>query len=623
MAKIDRVKLARGTKLLDDHVHGSIGNNTGLQAAANQINNNAVQIDQTDAKEGIFRLNWHLPYLGADGPWSAGMPFCIPFCLPPFREFFSQATDTHGDKQFTMSSNAPHVFLDEISFGFDQRAEPATIISHYSSSEATGRQTGTAKGSLYYGEYNAYDMEFSLVEKSQKYFGNDDPYNSIERTLFSVPVKGSVLFSGETFRRNPLLLQDVSQAMHPYKTYALVIAAPNMMKDSSSFDTGMTWDRTLVSVQISLKFRTTLVQRDIQANANTVGQNIQNMPTADSNLTPRSRTAIGQTIAITDPAAGAVIEADTAAGINANTAIVDKVFRDKLKGGWNKFGGTAPRQELFHDGCYDVIAVPIMNNRCGGVVSNNMMEEPWSNNTAAAADQELCDRRYVPLVHPFTVHHVILAWNWQNFVRPQQGTTGKVTPAMLPQSVSGGTPRYTFKVEVGVGMLAGFRGDYHTYENVAYHSMTGPTSGSGTNYEPQATWDSCLIDRINAGSFTVPREPTGTTPTQAPWDWELHQVPICARANPANSVSTSNYYYISGQPVYVGKNWSLNQGRSLLSDSGGTYNATATGNTQGQEQMLEVRMKLSDTYGLSNQNAELQSGYMGHWVYILGKKTLV
>ena len=128
MAKIDRVKLARGTKLLDDHVHGSIGNNTGLQAAANQINNNAVQIDQTDAKEGIFRLNWHLPYLGADGPWSAGMPFCIPFCLPPLREFFSQATDTHGDKQFTMSSNAPHVFLDEISFGFDQRARRQLVV---------------------------------------------------------------------------------------------------------------------------------------------------------------------------------------------------------------------------------------------------------------------------------------------------------------------------------------------------------------------------------------------------------------------------------------------------------------------------------------------------------------
>ena len=622
MAKITRVKLARGTKLLKEQVTG--GNDTrGLRGAAYEINNNRVQIDQTDAKEGVFRLNWHLPYLGADGPWSVGKPFSIPFCLPPLREFFAQATDGHGDKAFTMSPNAPQVFLEEMSFGFDQRAEPATIISHYSSSEATGRQTGTAKGSLYYGEYNAYDMEMSLVEKSQKYFGNDDPYNSIERTLFSVPLRGSLLFSGQTFRRNPLLIENISQAVHPYKTYAMVIAAPNIMKDSASFDTGMTWDRTLVSVQISMKFRTTLVQRDIQANANTTTQNIQNMPTADSNLTPRSRTVVGQTIAITEPAAGGVIEADTAAGINANTAIVDKAFRDKLKGGWNKFGGTAPRQELFHDGCYDVIAVPIMNNRCGGIVSNNFMEEPWAVTGAAAADQELCDRRWVPLSHPFTVHHVVLAWNWQNFVRPQQGTTAKVTPDMLPQSVNAGTPQYTFKAEVGVGILSGFRGDYHTYENVAYHSMVGPTSGASNAYAPQATWDAGLIDRINTGSFTVGREPTGVTATQTAWDWELHQVPICARGNPLNPVSSSNYYYLSGQPVYVGKSWSLNQQRSFLRDSAGTYTAATTGNTQGQEQMLEVRMKLSDTYGLENTNAELQSGYMGHWVYILGKKTLV
>ena len=188
-----------------------------------------------------------------------------------------------------------------------------------------------------------------------------------------------------------------------------------------------------------------------------------------------------------------------------------------------------------------------------------------------------------------------------------------MTPDQLPQSGA-------FKVEVGVGMLAGFRGDHQTYENVAYHSMFGPTSAVGTKYEPGANWDANLIDRVSTGSWTVERGPTGSADIVKPWEWELHYIPICARANPTNGVSSTNFYYISGQPVFVGNAWSLTTGRSLISDGGGSYGAAAT---SGQEQLLEVRMKISDSAGLSNANKELQSGYMGHWIYIIGKKTLV
>ena len=598
MSKIDRTRLARGTKLLTDHVH------VPLSSIASQINTGNVDAVQTQQRHGTFRINLNFAALGAEGPFYDQNPWSVPFCLPPLQEYWG-VTSRGGLNQWNTDQGTPLVFLDEVNIGFDQRDAPATIVSEGDFSGAPG--LNTAMNECDYATLQAYDFTVSLVEKSQVFFGGTDELYRADRTIFSIPLE-EVLFSGLERRENPLLINNINQVINPYKTYAFVIHAPNLSKIADSQN--VNW-YTFISMTISLKFRTDLVNREVYDAAS--GKTPQNFPTKDSYQTKRSRTAIGQAISITTPAAGATITADDATGVNTNYELIDRVFREKMRGGYDTLGEVAGRQELDQDASYEVIAVPLMGNQvCGGIIDYRAGDAPYCDHTAAPAAQVTAARRFIPIVRPMVIHHVILAWNWQKFRTHISG--GGAQPTLSPSRAPTAPFASTFKCEVGVGVLSGLRGDIRTYQSIASHTMTGPYGADG---EPSGAWSSNQIDRIRVGDASAdPRTvAVGAVPI-GHWDWELHYIPIRGAANPAGG---GVGYYSTDKPFFTGKGWSPVAGRSNVVNSAGSVAPV----TLGQEQVIEVRMRLTDpTLGLHGTRGYNLTGYGGHYIYLICKKAL-
>jgi hypothetical protein len=676
VAKITRKKLARGTKLQVDQMHGP------LESAAAQITGANVTVDQLSADESTFRVNLWVPYIGmqlfqpytrvgymagaADADAGAKVtrtdpgdrPFGIPFILPPTQGLFS-ATGTAGSASFAMSKDTPTAVLEEISFSFDQRGEPCAIADnfnndlgsythygpHYNYSGTTAEQIAVRKtagmwgssryqGMMDFGGLDAYNLKLAIMSKGQYFFGTAE--RRMEREVWSLDVPFDA-YSGDHLRQNPILVPDISQAMHPYKSYAFLIYC----KDLNAGEY-IGWDNTivgpnppsignwtvtnpadlnshaLVSVNVSMKFRQKLMTRDKQAGASVV----QNIPSADDGVID------SYTLSISKPAAGDKIEADNASdGLSVNMHKIDEVFQDKLKGGYDQESRTAPRQELAQDAGYEVIAIPLMNNRRWGCALSGYYArcEPYVGQADAAADQQIVDRRFIPIKYPLTIHHAFLAWNWM--VPGVFGITPMVTQATLkyfagPQLIKPSSA--TFKVEVGVGLASFLRTDAATgpgapvaveseplYSNVASISMLDPALG-GTS-----TWNDELIDRMKIHDFSLGDESIGNTAEN--WDWELHQIPLDTTVPLAGTG-----YYPQGAPYFAGYNASDRNARRTT--------AATLRSAAGYEQMIEVRMRISDSgtkltdtrnlTGATNviPREALFSGYQGHFVYLVCKK---
>jgi hypothetical protein len=601
MSKIDRTRLARGTKLLTDHVH------VPLSSIAAQLNASNVDAYQLQQRHGTFRINLNFASIGAEGPFYDQNPWSVPFCLPPLQEYWD-VTSRGGLNQWNTGQGTPQVFLDELSLGFDQKDAPAAIISE---GDFGTNALNTSANFADYATLQAYDFTISLVEKSQEFFGGSDDLYRADRTIFSIPLE-EVLFSGLERRENPLVLTDINQVMNPYKTYAFVIHAPNLSKITGAQDVNY---YALVSLTISLKFRADLVQRDAYDAAH--GLTPQNFPTKDSYQATRSRTAIGQAISITTPAAGATITADDATGVNTNYELIDRAFREKMRGGYNTLGEVAGRQEIDNDASYEVIAVPLLGNQiCGGVVDRRAGDAPYCDPTTATGTQVIADRRFIPIVRPLTVHHVILAWNWQKFRTYLVGGGAQATTS--PSRAAAAPYASTFRCDVGVGAISGLRGDLRTYQSIASHTMIGPYDPNGA---PMATWSSTMFDRIRVGENSAdPRTVAATAAAVQHWDWEMHYIPIRGAANPAGGGSG---YYSTDKEFFVGKGWSPIAGRSNVVNSAGS----AAPVTLGQEQLLEVRMRITDPtlgmgVGTAGHLGYNLTGYGGHYLYLICKKAL-
>lgn len=671
MAKITRKKLARGTKLQVDQMHGPI------TSTAAQISNANIVADQMSTDESTFRVNLWVPYIGSQlfQPYNrvgtfvdaatvdtdaqavrtdpGERPFGIPFILPPTQDLFS-ATGSAGAAQFAMDKDTPTAILEEISFSFDQRAEPCAIadnfsndltsFTQYSSHHATGGGTtaqdairqaagmwGSSRyqGSMDFSGLEAYNLKLAIVSKSQYYFGSTAQRPEREVWSLDIPLDA---YSGDHRRENPILIPDIDQAMHPYKSYAFLLYCDGLHAgqyvgwDNTAAGIGA-WTNTaldshaLVSVNISMKFRQKLMTRDVHAGAEVV----QNIPTADNGVID------SYTLSITQPAAGDKIEADHAtSGFSTNMHKVDKVFRDKIKGGYDKEARTEPRQELAQDAGYEVIAVPLMNNRRWGCVLSGYYArcEPYIDKDSAAAAQIIADRRFIPIQYPLTIEHAFLAWNWM-----VPGVYG-LTP-MVSNSGGSGVLKYfagpqlvkpassTFKVEVGVGLTTFLREDSSAtggqplHSRVAYLSMLDPALGGSS------TWNSKLIDRMKIHDFSLGDENASNAAEN--WDWEMHQIPLNVAAGPLEGEG----YYLQGAPYFAGKSAYDRLARQTT--------VSSVRGAAGVEQMIEVRMhitdsgtKFTDTRNFAGSPAgtnilpkeALLSGYQGHFVYLVCKKHL-
>ena len=602
MAKITRTKLARGAKLLVEHIFPPLTAGQGELTSAN------VRSEQMEAPFAPFRVNLSLPRLSAASNRTPGFddnaPFhSIPFMLPPLQGNMNFSVDVRGNKVVTLDPDAPPIFLDEVSFSFDQRLEPAAIISNWSTG-ANDVPTSSDQGDVSYERADRLTIHLSIMEKRPKWV---DPYADYTpgRVVWSGTINALDVGSG-FFRLNPWVASDINEAIDPYCTYLFTIHAPDLATDDNATD-----DTALVSVEVSMRFLSKLTSRDS-------GATIQNIPRrhgggANVNLTHAAAATTGAGINSatarpllgTPPVAGDVIEAnDTTAGVQTGMAVVDEFMRRKLQGGY-KFDSDVPMLEEVGDcAAYSVIAVPLFNCLSeGGISSTDWASMPYM--VGGGSTTYAIDRRYIPIESPMTIHHVLFTYSWMPFLTFSWGSRSKVD--VLPVISGAGTP--TLNLHVGVGIGTGMRSDNTNYQQIASEQLVG--------HDTAGTWYNKAVDLVQAGpSFAMPHLATPkTNATQRPWNTELYAMNLVGAANSPGL----NGMTAQGKPIFVGRSTSATADRLAV---GGGTSAVA-----GQEQWIEVRARLGDS-GASSIAGDYDANSMvlgsgGIWVYIIGKTHLV
>lgn len=366
---INRPKVARGAKVLKDHLTGSVG------AAASALSTSGVQGRDLREKFGVFRVNLHVPWVGPTmfvGGTDGRARFAIPFCLPPFQEFW------HEDG--VRRAGDPQAVLDEMTLSFDQRCEAAAILTN---------------GSMSFDDVSALAMKVSLLAKPQQYFDAGAPvFPSTELASLDLPAEA---FSGPFLRLNPAVVSGINKQIDQSMSLLVVIDAPALVAATA----------ILPSLCLSLRFRCDLVPRD----SDDLHPGIQNMPSPWlGNRTSRATTQTA--IAGDDPI--------TEANLHGNIELVDQTFRRRIEGGTLREGLPPVWDETADDACYDVIAVPMWSNTSSiGTVAVEADHFPYY---TAPGPGATCDRRIVSLHYPLTVHHVVAAACYQNMGLLGNGT---------------------------------------------------------------------------------------------------------------------------------------------------------------------------------------------------------
>jgi hypothetical protein len=594
MSSITRKKLARGTKLYTEQVAGP------LASAATALSGR-VSPDQIKEPKTTFRVNLNVPYVDSDMWGWYGSCYSIPFTLPPFQQDFdiTAGTPRQTPNTYKYSPSSPRFYINELSFGFNQRDESCVIADKFFNWEAA--TNGQFDGEMNFNDITKLNLRLSIFEHKMLYWDKEEvpgtatksDQEAIQRELWSAKIP-NVAYAGKDQRLNPLLIENIDLEISPHKTYVFLIHAPELQAGGDQLSARLP-SYALSGIQISLKIRTDLVARDTVS-----ADGVQNMPTKHNGV------KTDQTVSVTTPAAGSVITADQAGGLSKNLAVIDDVFRDKLKSGYTSNSETVPNQNLLSDSGYEVIAVPLFQNaRCGTIKSTNIGWSAYHDSGAAIGSQFIADRRIIPIEHPFVLHHVVLAWNWQN---SSSSTSAFNVPNMVPPTVSFRTPSSSgFTADVGVAVATGLESDSYTYQQVAKTIIAGPDYTA----HPASTWFSKCFDRVRTKTIETGDAQIQTTSSKLGWDWELHQVPL--------EGSGGAGYFAQGKPIFIGKGWSPTWARTNMA-------ATGAPNTAGAEQFIEVRMRIRDTAektGPGSTGFHMYTGYQGHWVYLIGKKALV
>jgi hypothetical protein len=563
VAKVTRDRLSRGAKLLTQHTHAP------LTSIATELNTSNVQAAQIQNSMAPFRVTYHIPWIGSDFPRAAdeNNVWGVPFILPPLQEFFSVSTDASGVRTGEISDTTPNIVLDEISFSFEQRGEPAAVVDGFWPTPliptAAPLKISADEGNLDYQGTGAYDIRVALLEKTQWFFDSNVYEPESEVVSFNLP---PVAFSGDRLRLNPFIMSDISKAINPFKTYILTIHCPGL----SDFQTPRLKTYALPSIIVSMRFLHPLVPRD-----------------APSNNSPTPVASPGPQITIDSPTGGVDdINADDSDGLSTNIEIVDDVFSDGLRCGYGEFGDNNPLGHLDDDACYEVLVVPLYQGKhYSGVIADSVDGEAWRVNVT----DPLIDRRIIPLSYPMTIHGCYLAWNWQRWLPADRAGPVAQTAATVPNSV-------TLSATVGVGIGSGLRSDDYKYSQINSLALSGgPETHSNVNWSSNRAIDRIRISENPAGRAAAPL-----------YDWDIFEMS-------PGGVGTG--YYDPPTPEWVGNTWTPTSKR----DTGFLLD--------GIEQFIEVRMSINDANDLNVAGAgnagDIYVGYQGHFVYIIGKKHLV
>lgn len=537
-------RLTRGIKLLIEHVYSPINSTLDL------LTKSHVPVEQYEKKNGIFRVNFYVPFTRHSGV-GVDRSTDFAFVLPPLQEQFDQSADLIN-----------HYRLIGLSIGQDTRAEPGSVNGP--KNLATQDDYGTLDIS------NMPAFRLALFEKKMAPTKN----KAMENELYSLDVP-QIALTNAYERLNPLSQSGLSIAVRPDRTYMLRIFTESGGVGTSG------WAGQMFSLNISLKFSTELVGRDLS--------------TAAQNATIK----IGQTshpLTTPVPAKNTPIEADSASGVNTAFKAVDAIVDAGLVGGITRAGDLqGPRENLRNDACYDVISVPLFpgwGSVRGGTVTDHLAcqepaDLPFS--ASGAGNFVTMDRVIIPLQHPVSIHHVLLGVNYK---APPRGAGADIFNQSSTRPSNTLNPTLTH--EVGVGLLTGIRADTLATQQVASVSWTPSTRN---NY---------LIDDID---YVVHGSETFG------YSYDIMNCPLVGYGT---SSGNGKGYFNQGKPVYAiaGHQQSTLFNRTTI--------AGAAPLTGGAEQALDIRWKISDPVSdpATWANNATIIGYRGFWVYLICKKLL-
>jgi len=625
MAKFFRRVLTRGAKLIKDIIYLPL---EAYQFDLTTAGSRAIEVEQVKAKYAPFRLNLSIPHMGlASNSMRApntegGSSTAIPFMLPPLQDELDFVENVDTGNAPKAGEEAPIVLLDEFSLSFDTRGEPAGIVSNWSGTKPEG--SSADQGKLCYELISKYNLTITILEKKpiwgQAYPTNFEPTSIIWTGEVVADIE---LSSGYIRTGNPFVITDIRKAIDPYKSYLLVITAPNMATGLGGAD-GPLFE--LVSLEVSMRFLSPLRERDS-------GVNIQNIPTRHlgerNKLNTWSSTGAGQhsstarPLITATPAAGDDIEANTATGVQTSMAVVDEIFRSKIQGGYD-FDSEVPNLESLKDSAaYSVIAVPLFNcTQYGGIALENAAGAPVGYPYVTSTAGKFIDRRYVPIAAPMTIHHVLFTYSWNPFMTPA-GLGWAHTIREMPAGALAGEELF---LDIGVGMGTGARADAYSYEQIARQRLQILTMDRQTTGGVVENWFGAAIDGIRYGTGSL--FPTiGGAGDKWLWNHEIHAMDVAPAGGGRPGL---NGMTRQGYPVFVGRSLAgvggPAGGSPLLANQRTNMDDGAPSAAIGAEQFLEVRAQLSDDngdWGTNWKANQMLLGAGGIWVYIIGKTSLV
>tara|TARA_B100001750_G_scaffold37136_2_gene26603 strand:+ start:3081 stop:4748 length:1668 start_codon:yes stop_codon:yes gene_type:complete len=544
-------RLARGVKLQVGHIYWAV------TAALDNLTDKAgtfdgVVADQMGATDAPFTIHLSVPNFDANR-----LATSIPFVLPAYQDDPIWTNYYSGQETVVFK-------IEDVGFYFDSRDELAGV----------GATNAIDFDKLVFGGLGNYGLDVSILETEQKGRGYTGTNQSRYTTVWSNTIPATAWEAG----LNPHTFSEISSELSPMRTYILRVVAPDLATSLMGNDLF-----ALPNLNIWMKLSTKVVPRDVHDPSG--GKYVQNIPSIHNGAVQTTP------ITVTSPVGGDLIKADAATpadtydGVQTALGKVDKIFRDKLRGGYNIHSELPADENLTDGSAYKVIAVPMWGNRNGDITDSTAGTLPYAGSGPAYSAMTV-DRRVIPISNNFTVHHVIACANYgddNNF----------------PHSPGGGST--TFKHHVGVGIGSGLRSDLHTYQQVAYNTWSPYDSGVGPEI------DTCHVTLNDTLSDF----------------WEIVSIPLVEITG-----EVSQNYGQQGKPFFIGQaRAGALPGTISRVNVGAVGGVVAPGvppSTDGQESFIEVRWGIQDTVGLGTlASGEVIVPHYGNWVYLIGKTTLV
>lgn len=582
MAKINRQKLAKGTFLKSDKI------NEFVNATKDAVNNGTLDEDNIPfvaptrlvfntrclKRDPDAPTTLYAQLAGDLGAWETAGPL-IPttgYDISLFQHFLFTLPEPQEnfDQDGIQNKNTKNYTLSELVIQADNLHNPAAQVADLDNDYHTNSLSAT----------DAMNVTVTIHRKTPS--SKSGTYYWEEQIgKWEIP---STIFLDGSLSRNPYIFEDLNIKLAPDSIYLLSLAFPtkNFTVDGAGVDFGDLF--SIDNVQVSLTFLSELRGDDFVFEDRGGGTvTAQNYPPDQTLQT---------VITTTDIVANSQI---TEASIQNNLEALDDAAHRKLVGSYDDHGNK-PNQNQLLGYSYGVQQVPLFNNNdmlynwshhatgpaharaTAHGFSTSSWQYPYSGNPfpiyepiVIAAERRVysvADRKFIPIHSPFLIHHILLTY-WT-------GSPFFVNTSRCED------PNTKFKV--GVILHTVGRGD-----NIARHQIAEaefqPTQGVDARtgqslIVDQAYW----LEQQNVNYFyNQTKETCGFT----------MQIPTNHGTTPDKQ---GKGYTTTGVPIFAGRgeygpSAGPTQRTSLFRR---TQDDTLVNYTQGQEQMLEVILKIEN-----------------------------